>query len=206
MFLIIALFGASAFVIFLLTSKDQKARNGKKEEKEEKEENRGQGLNNPDFLNHIYDYRSELERFEPKQVESNCDYYRYKKKNSIMTNAEERCFVRLNKIFGQKFYIIPQVHLSALFDFKLKGQNWKGAFSHINGKSVDFVLINKETFVPVCAVELDDYTHSFENRKARDGEVERIFEIAELPLVRFETLRDKTDKEVVAYFAERINK
>lgn len=202
MFLIILLLGIIAIVVSLLLSKNQKINNG------ENKENKEQGLNNPDFLNHTYDYKTELERCGANQIKSQaCDYYyKYKKKNSIMTNAEERCFIRLNNIFGQKFYIVPQVHLSALFDYKVKGQNWKGAFSHINGKSVDFVLINKETFVPVCAVELDDYTHSFGDRKARDDEVERIFEIAKLPLVRFESLRDKTDKEVVAYFAARINK
>ena len=55
--------------------------------------------------------------------------------------------------------MFPQVHLSALLDHKVKGQDWRIAFRHINGKSVDYVLCDKATLQPVYAIELDDYTH-----------------------------------------------
>ena len=77
------------------------------------------------------------------------------------------------------------MHLSALFDHKVKGQDWKFAFRHINGKSVDYVLCDRSTLTPVYAIELDDFTHSRSDRIERDSEVERIFRQAQLPLVRF---------------------
>lgn len=110
--------------------------------------------------------------------------YHYRAKSHMMTRAEERCFRSLEKKYGAKYYIVPQVHLSALLEHRIKGQNYRGAFSHINGKSVDFVLLDKKSFEVVCAVELDDHTHAHADRAERDREVERIFEEAGVKLVR----------------------
>lgn len=110
--------------------------------------------------------------------------YHYRAKSHMMTRAEERCFRSLERKYGAKYYIVPQVHLSALLEHRIKGQNYRGAFSHINGKSVDFVLLDKKTLEVVCAVELDDHTHARADRAERDREVERIFEEAGVRLVR----------------------
>lgn len=121
-----------------------------------------------------------LERFLDKRSFT----YRYRAKKHMMTKAEERCFRALEEKYRAKYYIVPQVHLSALLDHKVKGQNFRGAFAHINGKSVDFVLLDKKTLEVYCAVELDDSTHNREDRILRDKEVERIFAEAGAKLVR----------------------
>lgn len=123
--------------------------------------------------------------------------YRYSLKSTIMTPYEQRIFLTLTDIFNQKCYIIPQVHLSKLLNHKIKGQNWQGAFSHINGKSVDFVLLRKSTLEPLCAIELDDWTHTLQDRQARDREVEYIFHNAGLPLVRFRDIDKLSKQEIV---------
>ena len=110
--------------------------------------------------------------------------YKYYAKSYIMTQREGEFFKTLNEVLGSKWYVVPQVHLSALLNHKVKGQNWKGAFQHINGKSVDFVLLSKETTKPICAIELDDSSHDRADRSARDDEVERIFKQANIPLAR----------------------
>ena len=66
-----------------------------------------------------------------------------------------------------------RLRLPTIVDFKVVGQNWKAAFRHINGKSVDFVLCEKDNVAPVFAIE-------------RDGEMERILRQAGLPLLRVE--------------------
>lgn len=110
--------------------------------------------------------------------------YQYRAKKHMMTRAEEKCFRKLQSDYGNKYYIVPQVHLSALLDHRVKGQSFRGAFAHINGKSVDFVLLDKNTLEVYCAVELDDPTHNREDRILRDKEVERIFAEAGVKLVR----------------------
>ena len=126
--------------------------------------------------------------------------YNYTAKPSLMSPTEGEFFVKLEKAVSERYYVFPQVHLSALLDHKVKGQEWKYAFSHINGKSVDYILCDKETLRPSYAIELDDYTHDHEDRKTRDIEVERMFRVAGLPLVRF---RDKsiTSEEIIRALA-----
>ncbi len=123
--------------------------------------------------------------------------YSYSAKLLLMTRTEAEFFVRLNRIVEERYFVFPQVHLSALLYYNGREHNRLYAFRHINGKSVDFVLCDKETLRPTYAIELDDKTHENADRKERDSEVERIFEEAELPLVRF---RDKnvSDKEIIA--------
>ena len=103
-----------------------------------------------------------------------------------MTKTEHECYKVLSKILGDRFYLFAQVHLSTIVDHKVKGQSWKGAFSHINQKSVDFVVCSKDYISPVLAIELDDSTHGRPDRQKRDVEVERILEDANVPLLRIE--------------------
>jgi very-short-patch-repair endonuclease len=111
--------------------------------------------------------------------------YSYAAKSSLMSKTESDFFVKLERAVSERYYVFPQVHLSAILDHRVKGQEWKYAFRHINGKSVDYVLCSKDTLRPTYAIELDDYTHDQKDRKERDREVERIFEATNLPLVRF---------------------
>jgi very-short-patch-repair endonuclease len=122
--------------------------------------------------------------------------YNYSAKNSLMTKTESVFFIKLERVVSERYFVFPQVHLSALLDHKVKGQEWSYAFRHINGKSVDYVLCDRETLQPVYAIELDDYTHDQNDRKKRDAEVERIFQGAGLSLVRFKN-RDISDSEII---------
>lgn len=118
-----------------------------------------------------------------------------------MTKTESEFFFKLEKVVSARYFVFPQVHLSAILDYKVKGQDWHYAFRHINGKSVDFVLCDKITLRPTYAIELDDYTHDKADRKKRDAEVERIFKEAELPLIR---IRDKdiSETEIIKTLSE----
>lgn len=111
---------------------------------------------------------------EKRKVFKN-NVYTYAAKDLIMTRSEAEFFHRLNDAVAERYFVFPQVHLSALLDHRMKGQDWRIAFRHINGKSVDFVLCDKATLQPVYALELDDPTHDRRDRSRRDKEVERIF-------------------------------
>lgn len=124
----------------------------------------------------------------PMAATKEAPVYSYGSKDYLMTRAENDLFDILKELFQDKYQIFPQVHLSSLLDEKkVKGQNWKAAFRHINGKSVDFVVCDKTYARPLLAIELDDFSHDAEERRSRDVEVERIFENANMPLLR---LRD----------------
>ena len=131
--------------------------------------------------------------------------YKYYAKSYVMTSRENECFKILNEVFSSKWFVIPQVHLSALLDYRVKGQNWNAAFRHINGKSVDFVLIGKESYKVICAIELDDSTHSRSDRIERDVEIERMFKEARIPLARIGRFESMTKSEIAKIITDAIN-
>jgi hypothetical protein len=123
--------------------------------------------------------------------------YSYGRKDFIMTKAENDFFGVLKELLEDRYQIFPQVHLDALFNYKVKGQNWKGARWHINRTSVDFVVCDKTDARPLLAIELDDYSHDAEDRRSRDVEVERIFANANMPLLRFRDYKSMS-REAIA--------
>jgi len=119
--------------------------------------------------------------------------YLYRKKDFLMTRGEHQFFDILEEVVGNKYYLFPQIHLSTILDHKAKGQSWMGAFMHINQKSVDYVICDKNYIKPLLAIELDDKSHERADRQERDVEVERILNGAGLPLLRVPE-RDSYDK------------
>jgi len=127
--------------------------------------------------------------------------YQYRRRKFFMTRAEHECFDALMEAVGKEYFIFAQVHLPTLIDEKVTGQSWKGAFWHVNGKSVDFVLCDKAYIAPRLAIELDDRSHERPDRQARDREVERILQVAGMPLLRLEN-RGRFDP---GELAQRVN-
>lgn len=122
--------------------------------------------------------------------------YQYQKKSSFMTDAEKNFYAVLQLIVGNKYEIFAQVHLPTILEHKVRGQNWKGAFGHINQKSVDFVLCLKETLEPILAIELNDKSHDKEDRMTRDGVVQTIFEKAGISLIFIKNQTNYSSEEV----------
>lgn len=147
-----------------------------------------------------------LREMDDNEPEKSRLAYKYQGKTHIMTKREEKFFLLLCDIFRDKCYIIPQVHLSALLEHRIRGQSWKGAFSHINGKSVDYVLLRSRDLSVLCTVELDDSTHDKAERMERDREVGWMLGLADIPLVRLRTPEDMSKQEIVDAFAKIINK
>jgi len=63
-------------------------------------------------------------------------------------------------------------------------RNFYSYFKKINRKSVDSVLVHKDTLETFKAIEIDDYTHNWNSRKHRDTFVNEIFASIDLLLNR----------------------
>ncbi len=124
--------------------------------------------------------------------------YGYVKKQYFMSKPENELFQLLSKEFANEYVVFAQVHLPTIVNHKIKGQNWKGAFSAINRKSVDFVLCDKVYLAPKLAIELDDKSHDEEDRKERDVFVELVLEGAGMPLLRIKNKGFFDAAEIVA--------
>lgn len=112
--------------------------------------------------------------------------YQYLAKKLFLTRAEHECYDALIAAVGNEYHIFAQVHLGSILDETVRGQNWKAARSHIDRKSIDFLLCDKNYISPKLAIELDDKSHQLPQRQIRDTEVERILREAGIPLLRLQ--------------------
>ncbi|MBP9853146.1 MAG: hypothetical protein QG629_133 [Patescibacteria group bacterium] len=132
--------------------------------------------------------------------------YHYSRKNFLMTKAENDFFDVLVDVLGAQYYVFPQIHLSSLLDHRVKGQSWRAAFSHINQKSVDYVVCGRQYRNPILAIELDDWSHDSDERKERDTTVDQMLKESGVPLLRIRDARDITPDNIRARLDEYLPK
>ncbi len=123
--------------------------------------------------------------------------FKYKKKDSILTKPEMDFYREISSVLSEKYVLLPQVHLSSILEHKIAGQNWKSALNHIQRKSVDFVIFEKQNLEPKIVIEVDDSSHEREDRIERDGIVKEIFELAGLIFLRtgYRSLNNSVEME-----------
>lgn len=131
------------------------------------------------------------------------DTYTYKRKDFLMTPTERRCFDALVSVVRDRYYVFPQVHLDELVEPEKYSGRRIFSFRHINQKSVDFVLCDKE-MRPLLAIELNDWTHELRKRKLADYEKERIFSEAGLPLLSLAPRENFDQRELVSRVKEKL--
>ena len=98
-----------------------------------------------------------------------------------MTNAEKQYFFTLQQTYGSQYFIFPQINLDKLVQVTDKNNYYK-FFNKVNRKSVDFVIVDKNTLETVKVIELDDWTHKWGSRKLRDSKVNKLFEKVNIPI------------------------
>lgn len=132
--------------------------------------------------------------------------YHYGRKAAVMTVREAEFYRRLEQTVQGRYYIFPQLHLSAMMYNKTSGRYRRLAFQRINRTSVDYVLCDKETMTPVYAVELDDRTHDSELRRKRDAGVQIMLDSVNIPLVRFRDVERMSDEQIIEAFKAAANR
>lgn len=63
-------------------------------------------------------------------------------------------------------------------------------FTKISQKHIDFLICDKKSLYPLIGIEIDDSSHKYISRKKRDHFVNKLFEVAELPLLRIQNRRN----------------
>ena len=103
----------------------------------------------------------------------------YSKKESVMSPSEQKYFRKLEQQYGQNHYIFCQVALDRIIN-TTDQKHFYTYWNKINKKSIDFVLVDKQTLQTVKLIELNDYTHNSVKRKQRDEYLKKVCEAAAL--------------------------
>jgi len=122
-------------------------------------------------------------------------YKPYKKKERLMSPNENKLFTVLTSLPSlTNFQIFPQVPYSAIINVDPKLFDLEGHFYIINSYRSDFVICDKENSTPLVVIELNDTSHFYSRRKARDRFVQSALRTAKIPFVILKT-KDLMNKE-----------
>ena len=105
--------------------------------------------------------------------------------------AELSFYHVLKVAVSEEYDIFAKVRLADLISVN-KGMDraeWGKAFNKIKAKHIDFILCHKNTSEIICAIELDDQSHSQTKRQQRDEFVTKALEVTKIPFVRFDVIR-----------------
>ncbi len=100
----------------------------------------------------------------------------------LLTRAEKGFYNILREVVAPHA-VLAKVRLADLVEADERHLLRRSNFDHIKSKHIDFVICDR-ALSPIIAVELDDSSHQRPDRVARDRDVNRIIEIASLPLLR----------------------
>lgn len=121
----------------------------------------------------------------------------FKKKDRLMSPNELKLFNILRNFESLKNYdIFPQVPYSSIIDVDPNEFDLGMRFEIINNYRCDFVIVEKSRTKVELVVELNDLTHNYSYRKARDLFIYSALKSAGQNFIVFET-KDLVNQEVV---------
>jgi hypothetical protein len=119
----------------------------------------------------------------------------YQCRERLMTEAEGSFYQVLELALpADLFRLFGKVRVEDLISVRpgLDRHAWQSFRNRIKSRHIDIVVVERKTFKPVWAIELDDKSHDSAKRKERDSFLDNAFEAAGLPLVRFKAKRSYT--------------
>lgn len=130
----------------------------------------------------------------------------YKKIERVLSTTENKLFEILKAIIDTKKYeIFPQLPYSSLIEVSPKAFDLDLRFETINNYRSDFVIVAKATSTPVLVIELNDSTHRYNFRKARDLFVYTALKTAEIPYLVFSTKSLTNPKQIELEIKSKIS-
>ncbi len=121
----------------------------------------------------------------------------YRLRDDFLSPAEFSFYKVLSAILGTRFVIQSKVRLADIFFVSRPNEN-VAYFNKIAQRHLDFLICDTVTMKPLLGIELDDSSHQRNKRQGRDEFVEKVFQVARLPLLRFPVQREYSSREIAA--------
>jgi len=132
---------------------------------------------------------------QPTEESGTEDHLPFQLRDRFLSPAELSFFHVLRRTIEDRLIITTKVRVSDLVYVVRRRENMKHA-NRIDRKHVDFVLCDAKTMQPRLIIELDDSSHSQEDRKARDELIDAVFSAANLPILHVKAQKSYSRKEI----------
>ena len=121
----------------------------------------------------------------------------FRLRDDFLSAAEISFYHILLSAVGDRLTVCPKVNLNDVFFVSHPERN-QAARNRISRKHIDFLLCDSRSMRPRVGIELDDSSHTREERQARDAFLQQVFEASGLPLLRFPAQHAYNISEVAA--------
>jgi len=131
----------------------------------------------------------------------------YERQPSLFTPAERSFLGVLEQAVGNQFRIMGKVRLGDIVKVKsgLDNKARQSAFNKIQSKHVDFIACDPNDLSIQFAVELDDKSHEREDRQDRDAFVDKVMDVAGIPIIHFQAKKAYVVQEVRDTLVAKLN-
>lgn len=126
----------------------------------------------------------------------------------FLFSAAERSFLGvLDQAVGPEYRVFGKVRVADLASVKpgLSNAARQGALNRVASKHFDFVVCRSDDLSVVCAIELNDKSHSSQRAKARDDLVAKVCQAINLPLLTVPAQQAYPIQELKTRFKEAIS-
>ena len=105
--------------------------------------------------------------------------------DGLFSPAERSFLGVLDQAVGKDFRVFGKVRVADVVSVAQGTPKslWQRAFNRISAKHFDYVLCSPGDLQPVCAIELNDQSHTQDNRKGRDRFLEDVCPAAKISLI-----------------------
>lgn len=138
----------------------------------------------------------------------NQSQYPYVKQDVLFSPAERSFFGVLKKAAGNGAQVFGKVRVADVIA-PTKGMSrsdWQKAFNKISGKHFDYIICDANDLSILCAIELNDSSHSSKKRKDRDEFLQGACLSAGVPLIQITAKATYSINEVRLTFDEYMPK
>jgi hypothetical protein len=106
-------------------------------------------------------------------------------KRTLFTRTEKEFLFVLDELFGDGYRVFGKIRVADVILPRsgLKREEWGRLFGKISSKHLDYVLADRTTLRPLCAIELNDKSHARKDRQERDRLIGEALASAGLPIV-----------------------
>jgi hypothetical protein len=152
---------------------------------------------NPGCLSKIFPF---LQPANNNSTAPTLESFPYRVRDDFLSPAEFSFYKVLFGLIGTRLTIQSKVRLADIFFVARPNEN-VGSFNRIAQRHLDFLVCDSVTMKPLLGIELDDSSHLRTDRQERDEFVEKVFQAAQLPLLRVPVQREYNSREIAALIA-----
>lgn len=128
------------------------------------------------------------------------------RKAKFMSDAEIRFYKCLMETVGAKYRVFAKPRLNDIvYAVDADRSKWQARTNKLRMKHVDFLLCDPTTLTPVCVIELDDSSHTRQDRADRDGFVNNALKAAGVPIAHFPVRTIYSISEISQKIGETLN-